>query len=392
MATNAQSTVVAVFRNVSDAEAAANELLKNGFSENDIFVSQEGGTGRTSATTGSTTTTSSGQHEGGVAGWFKSLFGADDEASDRPYYEQAISSGNVLLSVDTTEQNIDRATSILERHSPIDVQQDASSAGTTAQGSSQTATGTSRRATGTGTTGAQQAAGTTGVPATQGEQAIPVVEEQIQVGKRNVQRGGVRVYSRVVEQPVEENIRLREERVNVDRRPVSREATEADLRPGQDRVIEVKEYAEEPVVAKQARVVEEVRVGKEATERTETVRDKVRHTEVRVENLGAETGTAAGTDAAQTGSNFDDDFRRHFTTNYGTGGAQYDTYAPAYRYGYEAANDPRYKGKDFRDIESDLRSDYGRRYPGSTWEKMKDSIRYGWDKVTGKTSSATSNR
>ena len=89
---------------------------------------------------------------------------------------------------------------------------------------------------------------------------------------------------------------------------------------------------------------------------------------------------------------FDDDFRRHFTTNYGTGGEQYDTYAPAYRYGYEAASDPRYRGKDFRDIESDLRSDYGRRYPGSTWEKMKDSIRYGWDKVTGKTSSATSNR
>jgi uncharacterized protein (TIGR02271 family) len=381
-----QSTVVAVFRNVSDAEAAANELLRNGFSENDIFVSQEGGTGRTSSTTGSTSTTSSGQHEGGIAGWFKRVFGADDEASDRPYYEQAVTSGNVLLSVDTTDQNIDRATSILERHSPVDVHQDA------------TTTGTTGRTGGVGATEAQYAAGTSGVPASQTQQAIPVVEEQIQVGKRNVQRGGVRVYSRVVEQPVEENIRLREERVNVERRPVSREATEADLRPGQDRVIEVKEYGEEPVVAKQARVVEEVRVGKEATETTETVRDKVRHTEVRVENLGAETGAAgstgrtAATGTTQTGANFDDDFRRHFQTNYGAGGEQYDTYAPAYRYGYEAASDPRYKGKDFRDIESDLRSDYGRRYPGGTWEKMKDSIRYGWDKVTGKASSAGTNR
>src|SRR5437764_3366736 len=51
--------------------------------------------------------------------------------------------------------------------------------------------------------------------------AIPVVEEQLKVGKREVQRGGVRVFSRVVETPVNESVNLREEHVNVERRPVN---------------------------------------------------------------------------------------------------------------------------------------------------------------------------
>jgi hypothetical protein len=46
--------------------------------------------------------------------------------------------------------------------------------------------------------------------------------------------------------------------------------------------------------------------------------------------------------------------------------------------------DPRYKGRSYDEIESDLQSEYGRRYPKGAWEKMKDAVRYGWDKVTGK--------
>jgi uncharacterized protein (TIGR02271 family) len=213
-----------------------------------------------------------------------------------------------------------------------------------------------------------------------------VVEEELQVGKRQVLRGGARVYSRVVEEPVEESVRLREERVRVERTPVNRPATEADLRAGEEKVVEVQEYAEEPVVAKQARVVEEVRVGKDVSERTETVRDTVRRTEVDVEDATKATGASA---TSTTGTTFDDtEFRTDYQTRYGTTGGSYDTYAPAYRYGYEMASDPRYRGRSFDEVESDLRTDYGSRYPNSTWEKMKDAIRYGWDKVTGKAQSA----
>lgn len=196
-------------------------------------------------------------------------------------------------------------------------------------------------------------------------------------------RGGVRVYTRVVEQPVEETVRLREEKVNVERQPVNRPVTDADLKSGRDQTVEVREYAEEPVVAKEARVVEEVRVGKEATERNQTVRDTVRHTEVNVENL------KGGAEQQQTFP--DQEFRDYYTKTYGSSG-NYQDYAPAYRYGYEMANDPRYRGKDFSEVESDLRTDYGRRYPNNTWDKMKDSVRYGWDKVTRRTHTAAGGR
>lgn len=119
----------------------------------------------------------------------------------------------------------------------------------------------------------------------EGEIHVPVVEEQIRIGKRTVETGGVRVHSRVKEVPVEESVRLREERVRVERRPADRPVTDADVRAIKDGDIEVTERSEEAVVAKGARVVEEVVVNKEVVERDETVRDSVRRTEVEVEKL-----------------------------------------------------------------------------------------------------------
>lgn len=116
------------------------------------------------------------------------------------------------------------------------------------------------------------------------EAVIPIAEETLQVGKRTVDRGGVRVLRHTVEQPVSEDISLHEERVVLDYREVNRPATEADVRAGSQE-IELVETAEVPVVQKVARVVEEVRVGTVAEDRTETVRDTVRHTEVEVEQV-----------------------------------------------------------------------------------------------------------
>lgn len=123
--------------------------------------------------------------------------------------------------------------------------------------------------------------------------AIPVVEEEIAIGKREVERGGVRVRTEVEERPVQEQVNLREEHVRVERRPVDRPASEADInRAQQAGTLEVREKAEQAVVQKNARVVEEVVVGKEATERTETVRDTVRRTDVEVEETGGDSSTA----------------------------------------------------------------------------------------------------
>ena len=76
------------------------------------------------------------------------------------------------------------------------------------------------------------------------------------------------------------------------------------------------------------------------------------------------------------------DFRHHFQGSAGLSGTDYAAYAPAYRYGYHAASDPRFRGRSFDEIEPELRSDYARHYPGDAWDRVKDSVRYGWSKVS----------
>jgi uncharacterized protein (TIGR02271 family) len=115
---------------------------------------------------------------------------------------------------------------------------------------------------------------------------IPVKEEHLTVGKRKVEGARVRIYGRVVEKPVEQSVQLHDERVVVERRPVDRSVSDRDR--DANTVTEIRETREEPVVGKQERVVEEVVVGKTSQDRTETVRDKVRRTDVEVERSGGE--------------------------------------------------------------------------------------------------------
>ena len=208
--------------------------------------------------------------------------------------------------------------------------------------------------------------------------AIPVVQEQLKVGKREVQRGGVRVFSRVVETPVNESIGLREEHVNVQRRAVDEPISTADSSAFKEQSIEMRETAEEAVVEKSARVVEEVTINKEVTQREQQINDTVRHTEVEVEQLGA--GSARSSMMSD-----DDYYRNHFTSNYGSTGDSYDDYAPAYSYGSEMARNQKYSGRQWDDVETDLSSDWSTRAgnkAGSTWAKMKNAVKHGWDRMT----------
>lgn len=112
---------------------------------------------------------------------------------------------------------------------------------------------------------------------------IPVIQEELQVGKREVATGGIRLKSRIIENQVQEDINLREERVHVERTPVDRPATAADIR---EKNIELTETAEVPVVNKETRVVEEISLNKEVTEKEERVSDTVRSTEVDIDRTG----------------------------------------------------------------------------------------------------------
>jgi stress response protein YsnF len=91
-------------------------------------------------------------------------------------------------------------------------------------------------------------------------ESLQVIQEELKVGKRAVQRGVVRVHRRITETPVQEQVTLNEERAVVERRPVDRPATAADLAAFKEGEMEIRETTEEPGLSTTARVVEEVSI------------------------------------------------------------------------------------------------------------------------------------
>ena len=172
----------------------------------------------------------------------------------------------------------------------------------------------------------------------------------------------MRVRTFTSEEPVERNVNLHDETVHVHREPANRPASDADF---QDRSVEMHEYTEEPVVRKSARVVEEVVLDKDARDHTETVRDTVRHTEVDVEGLDDDF------------SRYEQTFRGHFRDSDLSNRYQYDDIAPAYRYGWSLANNERFRGREWDEIEPQAREMWEERNQG-TWEEFRESVRNSW--------------
>ena len=223
-------------------------------------------------------------------GFFASLKNLMLPEEDRYAYAEGMRRGAVLLNAKVDEGQIDRASDILEHAGAVDLDaQETEWRKSGWAGYDASAHSSMRGATaGTAPTGRQ-------------DETIKVVEEKLVVGKRAVEGGRVRVRSYVVETPVEENVTLHQERVTVERHPVDRAATAADLAAFQERTIEARATSEEAVVSKEARIVEEIGVRKEAADRVETVRDTVRKTEVEVEdNAANRVGTMPGAAATTT--------------------------------------------------------------------------------------------
>lgn len=306
---------------------------------------------------------------GGIIGALVDL-GIPEESAH--VYAESVRRGNVLVAAQVEDNRVNEATRIMKRTGLIDIEREAEGW----RSSGWTGFDPDHPIERTRTTGRM------GTPNRRldEDETIEVVEEEMQVGKRAVETGGVRVTSHVREVPVEEEVRLRQEHVNVERRPVDRPATEADLNAFREGTIEVRETQEEAVVAKDARVVEEIRINKDVEEHTEKVHDTVRRTEVDVEQLGRSGRVGNGQTTFEV---YDPDFRNHWQTTYSRTGSNYDRYQPAYRYGYTLANDDRYRGRQWRDIEPEAHRAWEAQNQG-TWEEFKDSIQYSWDKVRGK--------
>lgn len=267
-----RQTLVAVYDTAAHADAAVRDLEAAHVPSSAINKH----TNQTSSDTAAVGTA------GQEVGFWASLFGGYGD--DAPVYGRSVESGSTVVTVRVPDDFARRASAILEGHGPVDLDERAAG-----YGSATTSRATPSPATGTGD-------GKRATPAAQ-DDVIRLAVEQLTVGKRSVDRGSTRVRSYVVETPVEERVTLRDETVTVARRPVTG-APPAPTGAFAEKVIEAQETDEVAVVGKTARVVEEVSLHKEVTERVETVRDTVRRQEVEIERV---PGTAArGTDAAAT--------------------------------------------------------------------------------------------
>jgi uncharacterized protein (TIGR02271 family) len=205
-------------------------------------------------------------------------------AEDMAAFDEGIRRGGAILHAEVPDHRFDAVADVLERDGAVDIDEreaawrrEGWTGGTTA-GLAQPDT-------------SEQEFGTNGTARTGvGEERIPVVEERLNVSKRQAEHGRVRIRSYVVETPVQESVALREEHVSIERNPVDRAVASGDD-AFRERTVEATESAEEAVVGKEARVTEEVVVRKRAEERTETVSDTVRRTEVEVEDERGKTGT-----------------------------------------------------------------------------------------------------
>ncbi len=82
-------------------------------------------------------------------------------------------------------------------------------------------------------------------------------------------------------------------------------------------------------------------------------------------------------------SDFDNEFRRHFDAHYDALDLPYESLEHAYEFGFQIANTPKFKGRKFHDVESDVREEYVRLYPGGDWDRAWDALFYGWEKAGG---------
>lgn len=385
------NTVICVYDNFAQAHSAFQQLMASGFESREVRLRPADNTPQArmtalqSADLGATQDHPAG---GTLRNFFRDLFSSgdtDETHADR--YAEAVRRGSFVLTVDAgDEQQRDAAASIMEQFQPVDIDERATRWHASGwRGHDETASpltdeelANERTLHGTGLasdTGRNATATTQQAPSQQ-PTTISVIAEELKVGKREVQRGGVRIIQRVTETPVQESINLRQEHVSVERHAVNQPATLDDLNGMKEGTIEMREMAEEAVVSKTARVVEEVVIGKDVSEQQTTINDTVRRNDVEIEQLGAGDNTASATHMIE------EDFRHHWQSAYGQSSTErFEDYAPAYQYGASLARDQRFRDHNWETDESTIRQQWESTHPQNAWDKVKDAVHYGWNKV-----------
>jgi len=217
--------------------------------------------------------------------------------------------------------------------------------------------------------------------ATEGEIRVPVAEERLNVETRQAELGEVQLRKTVEQEQVSVPVELQREEVRVDQRDVADRPVQAGDQVFQEGTIRVPVRGEEAVVSKQAVVTGEVVIEKERTTEREQITDTIRRERVEVDEQYNQHRSG---------------FQQHFgQRQQQAGGRSWEEAEPNYQYGYMAARNDQYQGRQFEDVESDLRSDYQQRFGGqsgqtdqtgtgaSAWDRLREEVREGWTRARG---------
>lgn len=383
-------TVVGMFNDFGEAQRTFDELLGLGFGPNEIsvvtnpdvpkpanarmklFAVDAPDTGRVAACGPVATVLA---RDGG--GLMTTLRNAGVAPALAEHYVKAIRQGETLESLIVEDKDADRVVATMQRHAarygaaePSTETRSESrgvkgvAAGAIA-GTAAAAGAVKAAVTGTVERAKESIEGTSGRGAERkieskedGDRYIPVLREELQVGKREVERGGVHVDVRVTERPVSAHILLREEHVDIERRATDRapRPEEAVFRGGE---VDMIEHGEDIIVSKQVHVVEEVLLRKRVTEHDEVINDKVRSTDVEIDQLAGDRKA----------------YRAHFDAMGNKG--NFSEWLPAYEYGRSMR---RSRTDRWEDIEGNGRTEWEAKRPG-TWDSFRDAIHHAWSRA-----------
>ena len=256
-------TVVAAFDTPAAAQAAVQALKAGGFHVDDISAFDKSRVGMR------------------PAGLWDRMFGGGLAKHEADVYSQSLDRGGMVVSVRVPDSEVAHATGILDIHRPIDVHDRAITTGIAPAAKVAAAVASIASAP----IAAVQTVAVSSKLAEAHDEVLRLAEEQLQVGKRMVEAGTTWVRRFVTEKEVAADVTLHEEHADVLRRAITdpRYVGEIDWA---DATIEVRETAEQALVSKTARVVEEVALKKIGSDHVETIHDKIRRQQVEIERLG----------------------------------------------------------------------------------------------------------
>jgi uncharacterized protein (TIGR02271 family) len=304
-----RSTIVGLFSDRSQAEAAINDLKRAGFAEDEIGVAMRDRTAQGELVEDTGTQAAEGATKGGIgaiaipglgpifaAGWLGStlagagigaaaggilgaLVGAGVPEEEARHFESGFKSGGILVTVKASRR-AGEAVDVLRRHG-ADL-------------------GPTINAATTGTRSAYADAGSRDVNEER-EGRIQLREEELDVEKERVQAGEVRLRKEVITEQRQIDVPVTREEVVIERRPVSGGEAQAGEIAGEGEEIRVPLTEEQVRVEKRPVVKEEVSVGKQKIQDTRHVSESVRREEARIENEGAANVRVRGERQRYTG-------------------------------------------------------------------------------------------